>query len=352
MSGTNGKGSTGYFLSQLFFHNNYGCGFYSSPHLISYIERIMINLENLEEDKLNIYYHEFQNFIINKDQFLKKEYQKLTYFEVLTIFTIYLFYRFNLQFHIYEAGMGGRLDATKIVQPDIVILTNVSLDHTKVLGNTIEKILNEKLGILSDNTKLLFVGDKSLKKYIDKYQFKIPINYFDTFINKFNYLEYNKQFSLFCFIHIMNLINFNIKNTNISFLNPPGRFLIRTINKKQLIFDVSHNTKGLYTFLLQLKKQFSDLDKQNTIIISGLLRDRSYKNLKRLFLWTKLQYYYPLPIIPEIHEFIHQSYGISIMSIDDIKKIIKSKKYIIICGSFRLYDFYLKICNEIGVEYE
>jgi dihydrofolate synthase/folylpolyglutamate synthase len=351
--GTNGKGSTGYYLSQLFYFHNFSCGFYSSPHLISFTERITINLKNFEEEELNKYYNDFIKIIIYNNYELKQYYENLTYFEVLTIFTIYLFFRFNLKVHIYEAGLGGKYDATRIVNPDIVILTNVSLDHTKVLGNTIEKILLEKLGIISEKTKILLVGDPQLKKYIEKLTLKTPILYFNSNNNFNHYLEYNKNFALFCFNSIINLLELPINIKNIELKPPMGRQTINKIKNQYYIFDVSHNTKGIYKFLIDLKNQFDDLNQNNTLIILGLLKDRSYKHIKRLFLWTKLKEFYPLPFIPNLSEFTHiNHYDLKILDIKELKSLIHKKKYIIICGSFRLFEFYLNIISTIGEKNE
>lgn len=352
--GTNGKGSTGYFLTQLFYYYGFDCGYYSSPHLLSYTERILVNLTYYNENLLNNYYNDFIKEIVNKNNKLTEYYKNLTYFEVLTIFTIYLFYRLNLKIHIYEAGLGGRFDATKIVNPDFVILTNVSLDHTKVLGNTIEKILNEKLGIISKNTQILFVGDPKLETYIKKQRLSTKIHYFQLQDQFSNYLEYNKQFSLFCFNKMMEFLKFNLPKKQVVLKNPPGRLEIKNVGDQLIIFDVSHNTKGIYTFLNSLRKEFSDINKDNTILILGLLKDRSYKNIERLFSWTNLSLHYPFPYIPVKEEFIHNEsvQKLSFIELKDLKKLVNHKKYIIICGSFRLYELYLNLIEQSGENYE
>jgi len=244
--------------------------------------------------------------------------------------------------------LGGRFDATKIVNPDFVILTNVSLDHTKVLGNTIEKILNEKLGIISKNTQILFVGDPKLETYIKKQRLSTKIHYFQLQDQFSNYLEYNKQFSLFCFNKMMEFLKFNLPKKQVVLKNPPGRLEIKNVGDQLIIFDVSHNTKGIYTFLNSLRKEFSDINKDNTILILGLLKDRSYKNIERLFSWTNLSLHYPFPYIPVKEEFIHNEsvQKLSFIELKDLKKLVNHKKYIIICGSFRLYELYLNLIEQ------
>jgi folylpolyglutamate synthase/dihydropteroate synthase len=132
-----------------------------------------------------------------------------------------------------------------------------------------------------------------------------------------------------------------------------GRQTINKIKNQYYIFDVSHNTKGIYKFLIDLKNQFDDLNQNNTLIILGLLKDRSYKHIKRLFLWTKLKEFYPLPFIPNLYEFTHiNHYDLKILDIKELKSLIHKKKYIIICGSFRLFEFYLNIISTIGEKNE
>ncbi len=348
--GTNGKGSTGFFLSQLFYYNDLNVGFYSSPHLISFLERIQINLKIIEESQIDEYYDEFIKKIINSNKRFQETYNDLTYFEVLTIFSIYLFYKLQLPIQIYEAGLGGRFDATKIVSPDIVILTNVSLDHTKVLGNTKEKILNEKLGILSRQTKMLLIGDPFLKSYFYNKNLKIPIQFFHIQKKIDTYLEYNKEFAIDSFKKICEFYKISIKKPNFYLTPPYGRIQIHKVNSFYFIYDVSHNPRGMYHFLISLRKVFPEICKDNTIIILGLLKDRSYKHMKRLFLWTKLKHYYPLPYVPNINEFLHSN-PFDVLDIEHYDSI-KNKTFIIFCGTFRLYNIFLELIQKIGSIYE
>lgn len=348
--GTNGKGSTGFFLSQLFYYNDINIGFYSSPHLISYLERIQINLKTIEESQIDLHYDNFIKEIININKRFQESYNNLTYFEVMTIFSIYLFYKYQLPVQIYEAGLGGRFDATKIIEPDIVLLTNISLDHTKVLGSTKEKILNEKLGIISKQTKILLVGDPSLQNYHLQKKLKIPIDFYYIDKKVTTYLDYNKEFALFCFKKICEFYKISIKNYNVKIDPPKGRLQIQKIHSHYFIYDVSHNLEGMYHFFVSLKKIFPEINKDNTIIILGLLKDRSYRHVKRLFLWTKLKEHYPLPSIPAIEEFLHGN-TFKIINFES-NDFLKNKNYIIFCGTFRLYSIYLELIRKIGNIYE
>ncbi len=342
--GTNGKGSTGYYLSQLFFYNQFSTGFYSSPHLISFTERIQVNLKNFSLQEIDNFYKIFlENFITEE---FYNDYKKLSYFELLTIFCVFLFYFLNVKIQIYEAGMGGRLDATRIVSPDYIILTNVKLDHINVLGNTIEKILKEKLGIISENTKKIMVGDIFLKNKIENTLKNNNVVYYSEKYPE-NYLNYLKNFSKFCFIQILENSYPEI-NTDIPLKNLPGRLEFHKINNQYYIFDVCHNVSGIYHFLHSLLKKFDDISIHNTMIILGILKDRKYKDFYRVFKFTKLKNHFPLPFIPDIEEFNHSSL-FPVINKNELEKIVSNKKYIIICGSFRLYNLYLLLIKNNNV---
>lgn len=345
--GTNGKGTVAYFLAQLFQLEKKTTGLYTSPHLITYRERIKINLEILEEDLLSQKYNEFLKFLSREIPDYHNFFFQFTYFELLTIFTVYLFYEYNLEIQIYEAGLGGRLDATKIVEPEIVVLTYVRLDHTQILGNTYIKILQEKLGILSKKTKTLFVIEDKFKDQIQKYlkgnkDLKI---YFYNQTKTWDYLENLENFSIFCF---ENMISKKKESYQLSY--PQGRREIHQIGDQIFCFDIAHNLSGIYYFLLDLKNKFKDLNQKNSIVFIGILKDRNYKHFFRLFRFTKLKEFLLEPFILNFPEFIHS--GIKEKQIykatnkKEFLQFTKNKKYIIICGSFRLYEFYYNLIQK------
>ena len=129
--GTNVKGSTAFSLSQLFLtlENCSPVGLYTSPHLIIQNERIQVNGDMISDEWMN---HKLNTFAKEEIERLKT----LSYFEFFTFLSILFFKDNGCKTEIYEAGLGGRLDATKLVNPNIVVLTEVSLDHTEILGNT------------------------------------------------------------------------------------------------------------------------------------------------------------------------------------------------------------------------
>ncbi len=347
--GTNGKGTTAYYLAQLFFYNDKNTGLYTSPHLISFTERISINLKNLSLIKLEKEYREFRKII----EYSKIDVSGLTYFEFLTIFSIYIFYKKNLKIHIYEAGLGGRLDATSIVEPDIVILITIRMDHSKILGNTYEKILREKLGIIKFSTKKLIIFDSRIKTYegiLEELQHQYPslkIEYYNEKYNK-NYIESLKDFSLFCYSLIEKSKIYIDKNN----LKPPrGRREIYNINNQIFIYDVCHNPSGLYCLLDSLQNEFQNISTKNLVIFAGILPDRNYKFFIKIFKTKNIEIHKNNFYIIHKAEFIHHSIERNFIlwnpsQIEEFQKFIQDKQFILFFGSFRIYEFFLNIIND------
>ncbi|MBI40093.1 MAG: hypothetical protein CMF59_10865 [Leptospiraceae bacterium] len=151
--GTNGKGSVSHYLASLLQKSGIQTGVYSSPHLNHFSERIQIagqsNVGDLEDA-----YLELRRAFRERNESLWKD---LSYFELLTLLAIELFQHKGLPVQIYEAGLGGRLDATGLCNPDVVIVTRIALDHMKLLGNTRGAIFQEKLGIMTTNTRHVYL---------------------------------------------------------------------------------------------------------------------------------------------------------------------------------------------------
>lgn len=146
IAGTNGKGSSASMLSAILQKAGYKVGLYTSPHIHSFTERIRIN--GIEMPRSEVVDFVTKNTSIF-DTF------KPSFFEITTILAFHWFAKQEVDIAIIETGMGGRLDATNIIQPEVCLITNVSLDHTQFLGSTIEEIAIEKAGIIKQNTPIV-----------------------------------------------------------------------------------------------------------------------------------------------------------------------------------------------------
>jgi len=147
VAGTNGKGSTAVFLASMLVAAGYRVGLYTSPHLVSFTERIRINNVPVTEDR-----------VIDLAERVRLRYEGLpstedgrltpTFFEVTTAMAFTCFAEERVDIAVIEAGMGGRLDSTNVLTPLVSIITNIDVEHTEFLGDTIEKITGEKAGII------------------------------------------------------------------------------------------------------------------------------------------------------------------------------------------------------------
>lgn len=145
LAGTNGKGSTACYLANALQSTGLKTGFYSSPFLVSFFERWRVDGENVSEE---IFCEALSKVIACEEELVEKAGVKPTYFEVLTAVALLILKAEKVDVVVWETGMGGRLDATNVVTPLLSIITNVELDHTQYLGDTLEKVAREKAGII------------------------------------------------------------------------------------------------------------------------------------------------------------------------------------------------------------
>ena len=148
VAGTNGKGTTLKTLAYLLKQLGYTVGAYTSPHLVHFSERIALNLQPVSDAAL------MQAFVLVEQARVNLN-QSLTYFEFITLAALLIFKAEPLDVLILEIGLGGRLDAVNIIDPDISIITNIGWDHVAYLGNTLEKIATEKAGIIRENKPVI-----------------------------------------------------------------------------------------------------------------------------------------------------------------------------------------------------
>lgn len=139
VAGTNGKGSTSHMLASVLQEAGYKVGLYTSPHLKRYTERIKINGIEVDQAYIADFVNEHYE-VLNAD--------KYSFFEITTAMSFDFFMQQKVDIAVIEVGLGGRLDATNIIYPELSIITNISFDHMAILGDTLEKIAHEKAGII------------------------------------------------------------------------------------------------------------------------------------------------------------------------------------------------------------
>lgn len=146
VAGTNGKGSTSHMLAAVLQKAGYRVGLYTSPHLRDFRERIRVNGVMIPEDEVAKFISQHKNFF---DQI------RPSFFEMTVALAFDYFSRMNLDIAVVEAGLGGRLDSTNIITPILSVITNIALDHTDLLGDTLPKIAAEKAGIIKPKTPVV-----------------------------------------------------------------------------------------------------------------------------------------------------------------------------------------------------
>jgi dihydrofolate synthase/folylpolyglutamate synthase len=142
VAGTNGKGSTSAIIASILKTAGFKVGLFTSPHIISFTERIRVNGEEITENEVIELAEEIKDIVVHLGDFSP------TFFEVVTAMALLYFKRKKVGIAVIEVGMGGRLDATNIITPEISIITNISYDHREFLGGTLKEIAHEKAGII------------------------------------------------------------------------------------------------------------------------------------------------------------------------------------------------------------
>jgi dihydrofolate synthase/folylpolyglutamate synthase len=141
IAGTNGKGSVSHMLASVLQEQGYKTGLFTSPHLIDFRERIKINGEMIPESTVISFIEKYKTYL---DEILP------SFFEMTTAMAFEYFAEKGVEIAVIETGLGGRLDSTNIITPLVSGITNISFDHTDILGDTLEKIAGEKAGIIKE----------------------------------------------------------------------------------------------------------------------------------------------------------------------------------------------------------
>jgi dihydrofolate synthase/folylpolyglutamate synthase len=166
IAGTNGKGSTVAMMAEVLQHAGYKTGCYTSPHLVSYRERFQVNHQLISENQLADIVTELAPVLqaVEQDGFGNP-----TEFEVGTVIAFEFFARQKVDIAIIEVGMGGRFDATNVLQPVLTVITHIALDHQEFLGDTLEKIAFEKAGIIKTGTPVVIgIQEPEIEKFLSQ----------------------------------------------------------------------------------------------------------------------------------------------------------------------------------------
>jgi dihydrofolate synthase/folylpolyglutamate synthase len=294
VAGTNGKGSTSHLLASVLQEAGYKVGLYTSPHLKDFRERITIDGQPISEDYVCRFIAENKAFFEASD---------MSFFEMSVGMAFDYFVKEQTDINIIEVGMGGRLDATNIVTPLVSVITNIGLDHTQFLGNTLEAIAFEKAGIIKPNVPAV-IGEylpETKPIFESKAATTNAALYFASDLISEDYpsallgdYQYHNKKTVLQTLHVLNEQGaFKVSETAIKqgFLNVikntglQGRWHQLGSNPK-IICDTAHNAHGLTIVLNQLQKeQFDRLH-----IVLGVVNDKNLDEILPLF--PKNAHYY------------------------------------------------------------
>ena len=297
VGGTNGKGSTSHIISSILQEAGYKVGLYTSPHLKNFTERIRINGEEVSRNFV-------VDFITNNKHFL--ETQQLSFFEMTVGLAFVYFATQNVDIAIIEVGLGGRLDSTNIIHPEVAVITNIGYDHMQFLGDTLPDIAAEKAGIIKQNTPII-IGEKQdavVDVFINKATQMNADIYFAS-DKKYDYksdlLGSYQEKNISTAIHAVKVLkgyvisesHFTkglknvVQNTNFK-----GRWQILQYNPLA-ICDTAHNREGLSYVMNQL----ASLSFNKLHMVLGVVNDKELDDILSFFP-VEATYYFCKPNIP------------------------------------------------------
>ena len=387
IAGTNGKGSTATFLENIFFAAGYSVAKFTSPHILRFNERILVNKEMISDEDVVKYCEAVMNV-------LEENGLQINFFEIATFVALLYFKEKNPDFIFLETGLGGRYDATNIVKSTIAAITNVSFDHVALLGNSLEKIADRKVGIIKNRQLCIYAQnlaelEEAVKRETDNsvnvlekykgFQAELDNQNYKTIVkivenenskesgniekinNNKNNLEKTFVLPLFGKFQANNFliayeiakiygINDKVIQKGLDEISLAGRFEIFSKNPATIL-DVAHNDDSVKVLTENLNELFKDdevifvLSVLGTKDIANIFKRILEKNYK-IFITSLKEVIYGLSA-EEIKKNLEDS-NISTKNIifeDDIlqaynqakKMILKndnSYKVIVVCGSF------------------
>jgi len=376
VAGTNGKGSTTTTLAAILNAQGYRVGLYQSPHIYRFNERV--KLAGIEVDDQTLV-----DAFVQVDQARRDCDLTLSFFEATTLAAFVIFKVKQCDVWVLEVGLGGRLDVVNVIDPDVAVITNIGLDHTDWLGDSIEKIAFEKAGIIRPNIPVIFGGSQELPQAIQNKADECQAQLFA--VNRDYFYQYADDGQAWMFASsgstlklplgtlALENISTAVATILVSGLNVtqdaiahgiqkaqlPGRFEIRQIQDKTVIFDAGHNPHGVEFLLNQLRK-FLEYNKQYTEVISvfSMLADKDINSVVDLLKGTVLTWKIAPLTVPRaaaVEQLDEALQGETVQHFNSVQLAFKSalnetknNQLILVCGSFHTLEAvweYLEECQ-------
>jgi len=298
VGGTNGKGSVCRYLSSILMKEGYKIGLFTSPHLISLRERFIIDENMISKKDFALLIAKLKDVVEHEDETLRP-----TYFEICTALMFLYFDMKKVDYAIIEVGLGGRYDATNVIVPILSIITNVSFDHTDILGETIEKIAYEKAGIIKDCVPLVTAAEKKALTIIEQEVIRHHTTMVHVTDSKSTTIKHTPEYQ---YIRVKGMLDeYRLKTHEIGtyqrknlalailaieqlqmsgvFISPEsitqgvklmyhqGRMKIIHTNPT-IIIDGAHNSNGMRELSISIRSLYQD---KKIILVFGVLKDKN-----------------------------------------------------------------------------
>ena len=341
VAGTNGKGSVCSMLDSILKEAGYKTGLYTSPHIFEYTERIKISGIEIPKETFAKYFEKIF-------EITKKENIHLTEFEIITVIMFMYFNDENVDYVILETGMGGRLDATNVIEQNLcAIITQIDLDHIDRLGSTKDEIAYEKAGIIKKDCPVITsMGYEAIRDKADEMNSMfilttpfVPQEYSEALALKGLHQQENLALVLTAINYLFKEIDNNTILDGLKKVKNPFRF--EFIPEKNLIIDASHNPNGIKALKDNLDFYYPN---QRRRFVFGCLKNKDYKKMMEILFEIGDEVY--------LNEFDYPN----ACAYEELKKHcpVDAKKYnpdtklttdklTIICGSFYMLSQLLSI---------
>jgi dihydrofolate synthase/folylpolyglutamate synthase len=309
VAGTNGKGSTCAYIESVLRHAGYRTGLYTSPHITDFEERFRVDGVDIAEEVWVDVYRE-QEKIIND--------LGLTFFEAATLMAFEIFKRCGVQYAVFETGMGGRLDATNIITPQVSVITKLALDHREYLGDGILEIAGEKLGIVKPGVPVVMLdpGDESIRRLAEERCVDTGSEL--TFVNIKNaddvvcgdrgvsFKWKGRQYDLLLFgkhqvenallalatIERIGEFDYQVIYDGMKAASVRGRFQVVDIDGRAVVFDVGHNPDAAAVLVDALDARFPN---RRVAFVVGMMKDKDAAAIIDIFIKRASAFYFAKP---------------------------------------------------------
>jgi dihydrofolate synthase/folylpolyglutamate synthase len=301
IAGSNGKGSTASFIASILQEFGFKVGLYTSPHFVKFNERVVTNGKQIDDEYIYSFITENENYI---------DEHQLTFFEVTTALAFQYFKEMKPDYCVIETGLGGRLDSTNVLNPLAIVITTISLEHTNVLGNTIEQIAAEKAAIIKNNSKV-FAGflKKEAMDVVEKRcaETKSSLYHLKDFISEIDELvslvleegkqieinptlkgKYQKYNTALAALTILKTFSFTDEQKYLAGISKvltntglQGRYEFYHKNPS-IIFDSAHNPESIKSFLSEFAIEAESYNRR--VLIFGAMRDKDISVMFKMLL--------------------------------------------------------------------